>query len=208
MEDKDIRNRILDKLKERFEQFGLKKTTMDEISRDCQISKKTIYEHFANKEDLFLCLVVREIMQACTVIISRVPADTEPVERLIAMLRTAIGYFKEENFLTRFLRDDGLLVSPVQMAKYQALVDEEVIAMIAEIIRAGKQQGSIRDVDEQVVAYAGLKLLQAFSYLQTMPVCPAKDKQGYYTEALVDFILHGLVQNGAKAAGAVREGEV
>ncbi len=39
----DIKNNILDKAKDRLDRFGFKKTTMDEISRDCKISKKTIY---------------------------------------------------------------------------------------------------------------------------------------------------------------------
>ena len=49
----EIKNMILDKAKERFDRFGYKKTTMDEISRDCKISKKTLYELFSDKENLF-----------------------------------------------------------------------------------------------------------------------------------------------------------
>jgi len=40
---------ILDKAQERFDLFGFKKTTMDEISRACKISKKTLYEQFEDK---------------------------------------------------------------------------------------------------------------------------------------------------------------
>lgn len=43
---------IMDKAQHRIERFGFKKTTMDELSRDCGISKKTIYLHFKDKEDL------------------------------------------------------------------------------------------------------------------------------------------------------------
>ncbi len=51
MEYKDY---ILDISKQRFARFGFKKTTVDEISRDAGISKKTLYENFKNKEDLFV----------------------------------------------------------------------------------------------------------------------------------------------------------
>jgi AcrR family transcriptional regulator len=46
------REKILYFAHAKFITEGFYKTTMDEIARDLQISKKTIYKHFASKEDL------------------------------------------------------------------------------------------------------------------------------------------------------------
>ena len=62
-------------------------------------------------------------------------------------------------FLTRLLKDDAAIFSELSV-KYHRIVDEDIVSMLADIIREGKQQGQIRDIDEQVVAYAGLKLFQ------------------------------------------------
>ncbi|WP_122628363.1 TetR/AcrR family transcriptional regulator [Lucifera butyrica] len=190
----DLKNDILDKAKERFDRFGYKKTTMDEISRDCRISKKTVYEQFKDKEDLFTCLIIREKRKARDIIFASIREINDPLDKLLQMMRTAIGYFNEDNFLTRLLKDDEILFSNFLSTKSHSLIRDELIAMIADIIVEGKKQGKIRDVDEQFVAYAGLKLFEAFSYMRTIELDRNKAAQGYYTEALVDFIVHALIK--------------
>lgn len=190
----DVKNLILDKAKERMERFGFKKTTMDEISRDCKISKKTIYEHFKDKEDMFQCLFLREFHRTMEIIFSRMGEISDPLQRLIQLNRTAIQYFNEDNFTTRVLKDDDVLFSVFLSRKYHALIDEKIISIVAEIIREGKQEGRFRDVDEQVTAYACFKLFQSFSYLRTGQYCKEKEMQGYYTEIMNDFVINALVK--------------
>lgn len=190
----DIKALILDKARERFDRFGYKKTTMDEISRDCRISKKTLYEHFKDKENLFNSLYVRECRTARSVIFARMGEVADPLDRLVKLLRTAIGYFNEDNFLTRLLRDDYALFAVCFTSEHQRLIDDELIAIIAGMINDGKRRGRIRDVDEEIVAYAGVKLFQAFSYTRTTRFSAGKEEQGYYTEVLVDFIVNALAR--------------
>lgn len=188
----DVKNLILDKAKERMERFGFKKTTMDEISKDCKISKKTIYEHFNDKEDMFKCLLLRECHKTVDILFSQIGEVSDPLERLTLLIRKAIAYFNQDNFITRILKDDELFLAFVNR-KYHEIIDEEIIAIIVQIIREGKQQGKFRDVDETTVAYAGFKLFQAFSYARTGPLRQAQNEQDY-TEALIDFIVNGLVK--------------
>ncbi|MEM5794755.1 MAG: TetR/AcrR family transcriptional regulator [Bacillota bacterium] len=190
----DIKNLILDKAKERMERFGFKKTTMDEISADCRISKKTIYLHFRDKEDMFTCLIMREFHKMLDVIFARMGVVPDPRERLISLTRTAIQYFNEDNFTTRILKDDDALFSVFLSRKFHSLIDEEIISLVAGIIREGKEQGQFHDVDEKVVAYAHYKLFQAFSYLRTARSW--EKPQEYYTEILLDLLEKTLVKKG------------
>lgn len=190
----DVKNRILDNVKDRLDRFGFKKTTMDEISRDCKISKKTIYEHFKDKEDMVTCLFVREFHKAMEIIFSRMGDIEDPLDKLIHLIRAAVWYFKEDIFITRLLKNDEALFSAFLSRKHHALIDQEIVTIIAAIINEGKEQGKFRDVDEQVIAYAGFKLFQAFSYMRTGEFSQEKDDQGYYTEVLIDFIVNALVK--------------
>lgn len=187
----DVRNLILDKAKERVDRFGFKKTTMDEISKDCKISKKTIYENFADKEDMFRCLLLREGKRTIAIIFSRMGDVSDPLERLIRLIRTAVAYFNEDNFMTRLLKSGDPLFSTYFTREYYTLIDEEIISLIAGIIGEGKQQGKFRDVDERVVAYAGFKLFQAFSYTRTGQL--GEESNEYYTKVLIDFIVNAIV---------------
>lgn len=48
----EILDRILNAATELFRQYGFKTITMDDISRRAGISKKTLYQQFANKEEV------------------------------------------------------------------------------------------------------------------------------------------------------------
>ena len=197
----ELRELILDKAQSRFDRFGFQKTTMDEISRDCKISKRTLYEHFHDKQHLFDSLFVRECEKDLEIIFSRIGDVADPLDRLISLLRTAIEYFREDIFLTRLLKNDDALFSALLTGKYHSLVTENLVAIISGIIAEGKQKQRIRpEIDEQVAAYVGLKMFQSFSYMKTIPFDPEKESQGFYTEALVDIFYHALIHhNGGES---------
>lgn len=50
MEEKEIE--ILDKVMELFRDYGFRTVSMDDVSRELRISKKTLYKYFKNKSDL------------------------------------------------------------------------------------------------------------------------------------------------------------
>ena len=196
----ELKNTILDHAKCRFGRFGFQKTTMDEISRDCKISKRTLYENFQDKQTLFDTLFVRECQRDLEAIFTRMGTIEDPLDRLLLLLRTSIEYFREDIFLTRLLKNDDALFSAMLTGKYHSLVTENLIAIISGIICEGKKNKRIREeIDEQVAAYIGLKLFQSFSYMKTMPFNSQKEQQGFYTEQLVDFFHHALIEtNGGK----------
>ena len=55
----NIQEKIAESFEKHYNQFGFKKTSVDDISRDLKISKKTIYKHFSSKEQIFNFLVQR-----------------------------------------------------------------------------------------------------------------------------------------------------
>ncbi|MBO6763076.1 MAG: TetR/AcrR family transcriptional regulator, partial [Roseivirga sp.] len=48
----EVRDKIIEKAGELMLQYGVRTVTMDDISRDLGISKKTIYQYFKDKKDL------------------------------------------------------------------------------------------------------------------------------------------------------------
>lgn len=47
-----VRNQILEEADALYTRYGLKSVSMDDVARKVGISKKTLYQHFAKKEDL------------------------------------------------------------------------------------------------------------------------------------------------------------
>lgn len=198
----DVENLILDRARSRFDRFGYKKTTMDEISRDCRISKKTVYACFKDKERLFLSLLLRESRLAQEYIFAQTRGIADPVDKLKILLKTAVEYFNQDHFLTKILKDEEALYSPVLQQKYRRQVEEALIPAITAILAQGQKIGRIRDVDVNVVAYAGLKLFQSFSYLRTRDFDRDRETPGYSVEVLIDLIMHGLETDKSKDSAA------
>ena len=84
-EDPRKRDQILEGAKRVFMKAGFDAATMNDITREAQVSKGTIYVYFNNKEDLFAALIERER------------------SRLVASMRTALsGDGTVEEGLTKF----------------------------------------------------------------------------------------------------------
>lgn len=187
----EIRDLILDKAQERVERFGFKKTTMDELSRDCGISKKTLYEHFEDKEDLFWNLLRRESLKTLDALFVQLIDIADPVRKLETLIRNAVLHFNQDNFITRIIKDQELFFSTMS-PHCQGYIDDEIIARLAEIIQEGMAQGKFRQVDAQLAAYAGLKLFESFSHSRTSALFDSRTED-YYVGVLLDFIRHALV---------------
>ena len=56
---KDRKETIADNFQKYFNHFGFKKTSVDDVARELKISKKTIYQHFSSKEEIFYYIVSR-----------------------------------------------------------------------------------------------------------------------------------------------------
>jgi TetR/AcrR family transcriptional regulator, cholesterol catabolism regulator len=55
----DVKERILDYAETKFLKKGFSRVTTDDIAHDVGISKRTLYENFANKEEILTELIVR-----------------------------------------------------------------------------------------------------------------------------------------------------
>lgn len=57
----EIKERIIAKAREQFFRYGIKSVTMDDIARELGISKKTIYQHFEDKDAIVHQLMMAEM---------------------------------------------------------------------------------------------------------------------------------------------------
>jgi TetR/AcrR family transcriptional regulator, cholesterol catabolism regulator len=62
----EARERILAKAHELFNKLGIKRVTMDEIALKAGMSKKTIYQSFANKDELVDAVLEEHLKKNCS----------------------------------------------------------------------------------------------------------------------------------------------
>ena len=64
-QDESIKNQIVTKASQLFLQYGIKRVTMDDIAQELGISKKTIYQHFKDKEEIITTATRLHMLNEC-----------------------------------------------------------------------------------------------------------------------------------------------
>ena len=188
------KDHILDISKQRFDRFGFKKTTVDEISRDAGISKKTLYENFKNKEDVFVSLFIKEALTARKVILGKLENIEDSLEKIREFMLVSRDYFREEPFMIKVLQDDNGLYAPFLKNKYRILVEEGILNIFSDILQQGIEKGEFRRLNTRIVSYIIFKLFQSFTYAKTMPPQNRLTNEEADLDELISFISEAIIR--------------
>lgn len=91
---------IAEAFKKHFQHFGFKKTSVDEVSAELHISKKTIYQHFSTKEEIFYFVVsqvARQYMRQMESELAQLPTAEAQLARLIHLIFAEAKRWLKEN---------------------------------------------------------------------------------------------------------------
>ena len=97
-----MREKIIHKAAELFLTLGFKSVTMDDISNDLGISKKTIYVHFENKTKLVEAVTFTIFDTVCEGIDCICNASINPIEELYEIKMYVMNYLKNEKTSPQF----------------------------------------------------------------------------------------------------------
>ncbi|WP_291910844.1 TetR/AcrR family transcriptional regulator [Chitinophaga sp. CB10] len=137
----EIQERIMEKAFSLFRQFGTRSITMDDIAEKMGISKKTLYAHFTDKDDLvyqsisgFICEIHRESLV-------NKQQSKDAIEELFLVME----------MIDRKLRNiNPVIILDLQKAHpraYEVFLDYQqnhLTAMIAENLERGMKDGLYR----------------------------------------------------------------
>ena len=85
MKETAQRAQIVDVALAKFRRHGIRRVTLDEISRDLRISKKTLYQYFDNKEDIVRACTVNIASQVIPKVTAAFQIDGAVSEKLAAV---------------------------------------------------------------------------------------------------------------------------
>ena len=80
---------IANTFQKHFNHYGFKKTSVDDISVELHISKKTIYQHFSTKEEIFYYVVsriARQYLQRMEQDLAHYPAYRKKLTQLVRLI--------------------------------------------------------------------------------------------------------------------------
>jgi AcrR family transcriptional regulator len=160
----------------RFETFGYRRTNIAEIARDAGVAAGTIYRHFDNKEDLLRRVVEESNAEWLEEARRVLRGDGTVIERLTRLGQASVEFNRRYRLLGAVLdRDREIIFAPLLDELHDKLLEENV-AMMAEVIRQGVEDGSLRPVDPEKAAFilfvAGQTLFgqQRVPYAEILPL--------------------------------------
>jgi AcrR family transcriptional regulator len=158
MEELDNKEKILRGAEDLFLKYGVRSISMDDIARHLGVSKKTLYQHFADKDDLVMSISHQHLernFEQCETI--RKDA-ANPIEELA---RISIWMKKSMEAINPTMLFD---LQKFHVAAWNVWLDYKNKFLRESVIRnleLGIQQGYVRaDVDKEIMAVMRIEFVQ------------------------------------------------
>ena len=151
------KDKILKFAQQKFFAEGFYKTTMDEISRELQMSKKTIYKYFPSKEKLVEEITDEMLNDAQCEIGAIIDSEDSAVIKFVKMLNrymTTVNKFSE-----RWYRDLQLH-TPHIWKKIEVLREEKIIRGSKKLIEQGKREKLIEHYPAEIIIAAFISTIR------------------------------------------------
>ena len=137
--------RILDAARGQMVQFGLRRTSLDDIARAAKVGRATLFRRFPNRDTLQLALAGREAQRSISRVDAQVAQIDDPEEFLVAGALAVIHELTSNELLQRLLVTDPEHMLPLLTGR-----GAPIIAMGREYIA-----GHLRRIEANGAALVG-----------------------------------------------------
>lgn len=181
-------DRILSGADELFCRFGIKNVTMDDISRHLGVSKKTLYQHFEDKNKIVLSVVACGILEHKEKFDEFEKISKNAIEEILHTMSYMSSIFANVNPNVFY---DMQRFHPEAWQQFKKFKEEYVLHMIIRNLEKGREQGHYRlDFSVKIIARLRLEEIE----LGMNPAHYPADKYNLHdvTIQLLEHFLYGI----------------
>lgn len=143
-------NKILSKVRELYNKYGIKSITMDDVARELGISKKTLYQYVTDKVDLVGKFIDNEISIRQEEICKCFKSGLNAIEELFEISLFMNKMMRDQNPATEY---DLKKYYPNHFQKIVTIRRERMYNYILLNLQKGKEEGLYReDMNAEVIA--------------------------------------------------------
>jgi AcrR family transcriptional regulator len=189
IDDSNIKDKILRGAEELFMKYGVRSISMDDIARHLSVSKKTLYQHFADKEEIVTMTCQSHLDRSST----EFNAVRDSAKNAIEELANLSGCLKRnmEN-MNPSLLFDLQKYHPKAWAVWLAHKNQTIRESVVRNLRQGMEEGHFRaDLNPEIIAAIRLELLQLAFDETIFP--REKFRLAEVQLAVFDHFVYGLV---------------
>ena len=156
----DTENAILDAAAECVLAFGVRRTSLSDVARRAGVSRPTVYRYWPDLQALVADLMTRELATVFTVAAKEAPGAPGSVrERAVRQFLAAAAGLRAHPLLTKIIQVDPELLQPYIFDRL-GTSQRMALGFIAERIKEGQRDGSVRAGDETAMSATVLLSVQ------------------------------------------------
>lgn len=153
-----------------FYQKGFDGASMDELARAAQYTKRTIYQYFPGKEELYLAVALKGFHLLMTYFEAAMAKGFNGFEKIRLSGQAYYQFYKDHPDTFRLINHCKYLKAGEQSPNHQVMqnLERQMFQMFGAAIETGKQDGSVRtDLDPLKGAYFVVSVSIGFLQLLT-----------------------------------------
>jgi len=138
---------IIAAAKKLFAAKGFDNTTMDEIAKAAEFTKRTVYQYFVSKENLFYAVIINGVKQLFSYIDEAIASGKTGFEKIQGIRTALIKFVKESPDIYRLMNYAQFIKSdPETASNYHELakLNSRLFSQFRQVFDAGMADGSIR----------------------------------------------------------------
>jgi AcrR family transcriptional regulator len=157
---------ILSAFRSLVRQYGVTKTTMQDVARECGISVGLIYKDFTNKEDLidaYVNKLINQIFSECRRLSRQDKSPKELLYDVIMGFNKLLGEYlvEEEGFFQCVFGTVQLGQMRQKTLKYVILFRKQMETILGDILKKGQTEGSF---EVQGISETAANIMDCFSF--------------------------------------------
>lgn len=158
------REAILRAAVEEFRSAGYEATSMDRIAAVAGVSKRTVYNHFPSKEELF-ALILEELWHSSVASVELPYRADQPLEvQLLQLLRQKLDLLGDANFIDLARVAMAEIIHSPERAQAIVCRMGEKESGVSAWIRAAIADGRLREVDPEFAGHQLQGLVKSFAF--------------------------------------------
>ena len=184
----DIKLRIIEQARTLFFRLGIRSVSMDDIAGHMGISKKTIYQHFTDKDELVDCVVLAETNRMREDCLELFNLSENAVDEIFKTMEMVVEHFRNINPMVVFDMQKFHFNAFVKFMEYR---NNFLIKIIANNLEKGVQEGNYRpDINIDVLSKYRLESMMLAFNMEAFP--PAKYNAAEVTLIMIENFLYGV----------------
>jgi AcrR family transcriptional regulator len=187
-----IRGEIVEAASILFQQYGLHKTTMEDIAKAAGKGKSTLYYYFTNKDEVFEAVVIKEINEVQAVVIRTVEQVKSATEKLRIYSATNFAELRKKVILFKMVRGEFRENITKAMFKLRSQFDSIEVEFFKGLLLFGIKSGEFNSIKEEDVDLLAHIFISAF--------------RGIEVDLFLDNKLAGLEERIDMASGLLIRG--